>query len=156
MIVLTTSRDPSRRTRSFSKVISRFMNWRYVQRGKTNLESILNEFENVIVVREIKGNPSYMDFYRNGRKEMTWRMNVGVIRKEKMDDSHVYFAGRVSFDPLLLGALPKVDAAEKLVLKLKPRKIIYMRKENKMDFRYDGKLVLTVKVVNIHESQNRG
>ncbi len=154
MIVLTTSRDPSRRTRSFCRVISRFMNWRYVQRGKTSLESILNEFENVVVVKEIKGNPSFMDFYRNGEREMTWRMNVGVIRREKMDDSHVYFAGKVDFDPLLLGALPKIDAGERFVQRTKPKKIVHAR-GGRLEFRYGKKPVLTMKVLRIHEGHNK-
>ncbi len=155
MIVITTSRDPSQRTRSFCKVISRFMNWRYVQRGKTGIGELFEEHPDLIIVREIKGNPAFMDFFKNGKKISTWRINVGVIKKEKMDDSYVFFAGKLPFDPLILGALPKNQAGEKLALKMKPKKIVYFRKGKELDFRYDGKQVLTLKVVGIYEGENR-
>ncbi len=154
MIVISTSRDPSQRTRSFCKVIARFMNWRYIQRGKKGIEELINEHPEIILVREIKGNPAFLDFYRKGRKIATWRINVGIIKKEKMDDSHVCFAGRVPFNPLMLGALPDNRAGKKFALKMKPKKIVYFRKGVEMDFRYDGKRVLTVKVVRVYESED--
>jgi len=155
-IVLTTSRDPSQRTRSFAKVISRYMNWYYLQRGKLSLEDLFEEHEKLIIIREIKGNPAFMDLYEGGRRRMTIRMNVGVIRKEKMDDSPVYFAGKLPFDPVILGALPKIPAGERLAMKLRPRKVVYVRKGGLMDFRYDGVRVLTVKLLSVYEGDNRG
>ena len=155
MIAITTSRDPSQRTRSFCKVIARFMNWNYIQRGKSPFREMVKAYPEVIVVREIKGNPAFMDFFRNGKRRAMIRINVGVIRKEKMDDSPVYFAGRVPFDPLMFGAIPKDHAGEKFALKIKPKKVVYSKRGRELDFRYDGRQILTVKVVGVHEGENR-
>ena len=154
MIVITTSRDPSQRTRRFCKVISRFMNWKYVQRGKTGIGRLFEDHPDLIIVREIKGNPAFMDFFKNGKRISSWRINVGVVKKEKMDDSHVFFAGKLPFDPLMLGALPKNYAGEKFAMKMRPRKVVYFRKGRKLDFRYDEKQILTLRVVGIHEGEN--
>jgi len=155
MIILTTSRDPSRRTRSFSKVISRYMNWRYVQRGKRGLEDLFNEFDHLILVREIKGNPAFLDIYIDRRKILTIRMNVGIIRKEKFDDSPVYFAGDLDFDPLLFGALPKTKAGERFALKYDLRKIVRVKKKRDLEFYFDDKLVLTMKILGVrYEGDN--
>ena len=152
MITLTTSRDPARRTRSFAKVISRYMNWRYVQRGKRGLDDLLREFNHLIMVREIKGNPAFLDIFIDQFKILTIRMNVGIIRKEKFDNSPVYFAGDLDFDPLLLGALPKTKVGEKFALKYDLRKVVIVKKKRDLNFYFDDKLVLTMKILRIqHE-----
>lgn len=153
-MILTTSRDPSQRTRSLAKVLSRFMNWKYVQRGKLSLENILDENEKVFLIREIKGNPAFLDIYQEGKNALTLRINVGVIRKEKMDDSPVYFTGSPPFDPSLLGALPKTRAGEKLARKLDFRKVVYYSRDGRMTFKFDGKEVLTVKLLGVYEGTN--
>ena len=155
-ITLTTSRDPSQRTRSFAKVIARYMNWYYLQRGKQSLEDLFDGHDRLIIIREMKGNPAFLDIYEGERRVMTMRVNVGVIRKEKMDDSPVYFAGRLPFDPVILGAIPKIHAGEKLAKKMNPRKIVYVHRGRDLDFRYDGKRVLTVKLLGVYEGRNRG
>ncbi len=154
MIAITTSRDPSQRTRSFCKIIARFMNWNYIQRGKSPFRDVIEMSPEVIVVREIKGNPAFMDFFINGARKMTLRINVGVIRKEKMDDSPVYFAGKIPFNSLMFGALPKDRAGEKIALKIRPKKVVYWRRGRELDFRYDGKQILTVRVVNVYEGED--
>ncbi|WP_456369448.1 rRNA maturation protein [Geoglobus sp.] len=154
-ITLTTSRDPSQRTRSFAKVISRYMNWYYLQRGKQSLEDIFESHEKLIIIREIKGNPAFMDIYDGRRIVMSVRMNVGVIVKEKMDDSPVYFAGEPPFDPVILGALPKTHAGERFALKLRPRKVVYVRRGGYLDFRYDGRRVLTLKLLRVYEGDDK-
>ncbi|AIY90088.1 rRNA maturation protein [Geoglobus acetivorans] len=151
MITLTTSRDPSQRTRSFAKVISRYMNWYYLQRGKLSMEDLFEKSDRIVLIREIKGNPAFLDLYTGNKKSMTMRINVGTIKKEKMDDSPVYFAGRLPFDPVILGAMPKIDAGEKLARKLNLKKIVYARKDGKLIFTFDGREVLTVKLLGVYE-----
>ncbi len=154
MISLTTSRDPSRRTRSFAKVISRYMNWRYVQRGKRGLDDLLQEINHLIMIREIKGNPAFLDIFIDQQKILTIRMNVGIIKKEKFDDSPVYFAGDLDFDPLLLGALPKTKAGEKFALKYDLRKVVIVKKKRDLNFYFDNKLVLTMKILGVQYEGN--
>ncbi len=149
-MILTTSRDPSRRTRRFAKVLARFMNWRYVQRGKMSLEDLFSNLtENLAMITEIKANPAFLKIYdRNGREIISLRINVGEIRKEKMNDDFVVFIGEPPFDPLILGAMPKVKAAEKFVRKVETKKIVKVH-GNVLDFLYDGKRVLRMKILGI-------
>ncbi len=156
-MILTTSRDPSRRTRSFAKVLARFMNWRYVQRGKMSLEDLFeNLTENLVMITEIKANPAFLRIYdKSGKEIASIRINVGEIRKEKMNDDFVVFIGNPPFDPLLLGAMPKNEAAEKFIRKVETKKIVKVLKDGStLDFLYDGKRVLRVKVLGVrYESE---
>jgi len=62
-MLLTTSRRPSQRTRSFSQRLSRIMGWRYVNRGKMSIRDVLIEASGpVAVVSERHGNPSRITF----------------------------------------------------------------------------------------------
>jgi len=151
MIYLTTSRDPSQRTRRFARAISSFMDWKYIQRGKRSMDEILKEYSRIIILREIKGNPSFMDVFEDGRKILTLRINVGIIRRERMEKSPVYFAGKAPFDPLILGALPKSKAGEKFARKSQPKKIVYVRGGKRLEFIYDGERVITLKILGVYE-----
>ncbi|MFB2622311.1 Brix domain-containing protein [Methanothermobacter marburgensis] len=62
-MLLTTSRKPSQRTRSFSQRLSRIMGWRYVNRGKMSIRDVLIEASGpVALVSERHGNPSRITF----------------------------------------------------------------------------------------------
>ncbi|WP_290899181.1 rRNA maturation protein [Ferroglobus sp.] len=149
-MILTTSRDPSRRTRRFAKVLARFMNWRYVQRGKMSLEDLFSNLtENLVMITEIKANPAFLKIYdRSGKELLSLRINVGEIKKVKMNDDFVVFIGDPPFDPLLLGAMPKGKAAEKFVRKVETKKVVKVR-DNVLDFLYDGKPILRIKVLGV-------
>ncbi|MGB9838423.1 Brix domain-containing protein [Methanothermobacter sp.] len=70
-MLLTTSRKPSRRTRSFSQRLSRIMGWRYVNRGKMSIRDVLIEAAGpVAVVSERHGNPSRITFLGDRGDEM--------------------------------------------------------------------------------------
>ena len=67
-MLITTSRKPSQRTRSFCKDLNRVTNSEYVNRGKMSLRNVLlKSFElgptKTAVISEVKGNPSRIDFY---------------------------------------------------------------------------------------------
>jgi len=62
-MLVTTSRKPSQRTRSFSQRLSRIMGWRYINRGKMSLRDVLIEARGpVAVVSERHGNPARITF----------------------------------------------------------------------------------------------
>ncbi|HIP16961.1 MAG TPA: ribosomal biogenesis protein [Methanothermococcus okinawensis] len=65
MIVITTSRKPSQRTRSFVNDLARVISGRVLTRGKTPLREILNDYPKIILVEEYKGNPGKIKFYDN-------------------------------------------------------------------------------------------
>ncbi len=152
-MILTTSRKPSRRTRRLAKVLARFMNWRYVQRGKLSLEelySMLNKNENLAIIEEVKGNPAILKIVHPERGELLRiRFNVSNVVKIKMDDSPVVFVGKAPFDPLLLGALPQNEAGLRLARKIDSKKKVYVRKDEEwitLEFWYEDILIFKIKI----------
>jgi U3 small nucleolar ribonucleoprotein protein IMP4 len=149
-MLLTTSRKPSRKTRTLAKVLARFMNWRYLARGKMDIENILSFAEGeVALLEEVKGNPAFLRIIHPIKGELlSLRFNVGNIEKVKMDNSPVIFVGSqtLPFDPLLLGAIPPSDMKFK---KIDSRKKVFVRRKDGwiiFDFRYEEKSVLRFKV----------
>jgi U3 small nucleolar ribonucleoprotein protein IMP4 len=66
-MLITTSRKPSQRTRSFCKSLVRVLNSSYINRGKMSIREVLIKsselgYEKIALVSEIKGNPSRIDF----------------------------------------------------------------------------------------------
>ncbi len=145
-MILTTSRKPSRRTRSFAKAIARYLNWKYVNRGKKSLEEVFGLDRDVCVISEIKGNPAILHFYREGREYFRIGFTVSNVKKVEMDNSTPVFIGRAPFDPLLFGALPQSRAAMKLARKVDfPKKIVV--KKSTLHFYYENDLVFTMKIL---------
>ncbi|MBW9221358.1 ribosomal biogenesis protein [Methanothermococcus sp. SCGC AD-155-M21] len=65
MIVITTSRKPSQRTRSFVNDLARVLSGKVLTRGKTSLREILNNYPKIILIGEYKGNPGKIKFYNS-------------------------------------------------------------------------------------------
>jgi len=152
-VILTTSRKPSRRTRSLAKALSRFMNWRYVTRGKLSLEdlySMLTKNEYLAIIQEVKGNPAILRVIDWNRREiLRIRFNVSNIVKVKMDDSPVVFIGKAPFDPVIFGALPQTEAGMKLARKIDPKKKVFVRTDDEwitLEFRYEDTTVFKMKI----------
>jgi len=71
MILLTTSRDPSQRTRQFiNELIKCIPGSTKLNRGKTPLHILIHESPTLIQVVERNGNPGEIRLYRNGRLEL--------------------------------------------------------------------------------------
>lgn len=67
-MLITTSRKPSSRTRSFCQDMSHVLNAKYVNRGKMSfrdvlLKSVTLGFQETAVVSQIEGNPSKIEIY---------------------------------------------------------------------------------------------
>ncbi|MBP2045525.1 Brix domain-containing protein [Methanobacterium aggregans] len=81
-MLITTSRKPSQRTRSFCKSLDRVINSEYVNRGKMSLRDVLLKssqlgFDKTALISETKGNPSKIDFY-NEKGDIVLSMDVTV------------------------------------------------------------------------------
>lgn len=90
-MIVTTSRKPSRRTRSFVKAFCRFLGWKYIQRGKMSLKEF--DLNNLCLISEIKGNPAVMGFYFNGKKTLELLFSVSNVRKMELSPAEVLFVG---------------------------------------------------------------
>ena len=69
-MLISTSRKPSQKTRSFCKNLSHALDFTYVNRGKMNMKDLFlkssqNNYDSTILVYEIKGNPSKITFFSN-------------------------------------------------------------------------------------------
>ena len=62
-MILTTSRKPSQRTRSFVRDLERTLNIPYVQRGKLSLKEIFEIDKHVLLIGEFKANPGTLVIY---------------------------------------------------------------------------------------------
>ncbi|AEF96501.1 ribosomal biogenesis protein [Methanotorris igneus] len=62
-MIITTSRKPSQRTRSFANDLARALNVEYLTRGKTPLREIFEYYDKVIIIEEFKGNPGKLKIY---------------------------------------------------------------------------------------------
>ena len=161
-MILTTSRKPSRKTRRLAKVLARFMNWEYLNRGKLSIETIFEmlEDENLAIINEIKGNPAFLTIF-NPRKDVVLRLrfNAGEINKLKMGTEAVVFRGSPPFDPLILGAIPQNKPGMKLARKMECRKEVVVKRSDRehiLKFVYDGKTVLNLRVLKVYEGKGRG
>ncbi|MGB9978295.1 Brix domain-containing protein [Methanobacterium sp.] len=81
-MLITTSRKPSNRTRSFCQDLSHVLNAKYVNRGKMSfrdalLKSATLGFQEIAIVSQIKGNPSKIEIY-NKNNELLLFLKITV------------------------------------------------------------------------------
>lgn len=67
-MLITTSRKPSPRTRSFAGSLERVFNSKYINRGKMSMRDVFlklraSDHTKVAVISEMKGNPSRIEFF---------------------------------------------------------------------------------------------
>jgi U3 small nucleolar ribonucleoprotein protein IMP4 len=148
-VILTTSRKPGRKTRTLSRVLSAYMNWDYISRGKRGMEELMQLAPKIAVIEEIKGNPAVLKVYDGGKEVFLMRFNPGIIKKEKMDSSPVFFSGKLWFDPEILDAVPAGNAGNRLKKRMRLRnairkEVVAGRKEGReyLNFLYDGSTVI--------------
>jgi U3 small nucleolar ribonucleoprotein protein IMP4 len=95
-MLITTSRKPSQRTRSFSRSLERVLKSKYINRGKMSIRDVLIQssefgFNNTAVISEMKGNPSRIEIYGpEGESLLALDITVslspskGRIKKDKL------------------------------------------------------------------------
>lgn len=81
-MLITTSRKPSPRTRSFAGSLERVLNSKYINRGKMSMRDVLiksrtSDHTKIAVISEMKGNPSRIKFYNPGG-DMILSMDITV------------------------------------------------------------------------------
>ena len=81
-MLITTSRKPSQRTRSFCKSLNRVFKSEYTNRGKMSIRDVLLKsseigFNKTAVISETKGNPSKIEFY-NEKGDILISLDVTV------------------------------------------------------------------------------
>jgi len=81
-VIITTSRKPSRRTRSFVKDLARVLAGKPLTRGKTPLKDIFNKHPKIIKIDEYKGNPGKLKLYdMNDKKLILFFISVKLQRE---------------------------------------------------------------------------
>jgi U3 small nucleolar ribonucleoprotein protein IMP4 len=97
-MLITTSRKPSQRTRTFARSLERVLNAKYINRGKMSLRDVLIKLNNlnfnrIIIISEMKGNPSRMEVL-NSSGDSLISLNVTV--------SITSLSGRIEKDKLCI------------------------------------------------------
>ncbi len=80
-MLITTSRKPSQRTRTFCRGLERVLKARCVNRGKMSLRDVFlkakeMEADRVVVVSERDGNPNGMEIYQDGELFISLQLTV--------------------------------------------------------------------------------
>ncbi len=94
MILITTSRRPSRRTRRFCRELSAVLPHSfYVNRGKASLRTVVERafvdgYSRVLIVGETKGNPSLMRFLDVQRSGWRWLYQFYIDDVHLLLDEH--------------------------------------------------------------------
>jgi U3 small nucleolar ribonucleoprotein protein IMP4 len=84
-MLITTSRKPSGRTRSFCQSLSHVLNAKYVNRGKMSFRDVLVRswelgFQKIALVSQIKGNPSKIEIYdEKGEMLLFLKITVSLL-----------------------------------------------------------------------------
>ena len=78
-MIITTSRKPSPKIRTFCKNLSRFTGCKYVPRGKTGLEAFPDD--NFLLVGEYKGNPGSFNFFLKGISILSIHASVSMDKE---------------------------------------------------------------------------
>ncbi|NOZ82239.1 MAG: hypothetical protein GXN98_00230 [Euryarchaeota archaeon] len=95
MTLVTTSRKPSPRTRTFSRDLARAIGGRYLTRGKANLEHVFSLDERVVIVKERRGNPSLIEVYVNGERRFALKLRRAMLCRE-LKHSYGYGEGELA------------------------------------------------------------
>jgi|Deesub1362B_J571_1020462.scaffolds.fasta_scaffold00557_14 rRNA maturation protein Rpf1 len=86
MILVTTSRKPSPRTRSFSRDVAKAIGAAYLTRGKANLEYIFSlvpsEEDRLVMIKERRGNPSLIEVYRSRSRVLALKLSRAMLTRE--------------------------------------------------------------------------
>ncbi len=94
-MLITTSRKPSQRTRSFCKSLVRVLNSSYINRGKMSIREVLIKsselgLDKIAVVSEMKGNPSKIDFHdEEGELILSLDVTVSIPNSNASSKSRV-------------------------------------------------------------------
>lgn len=131
-MIVTTSRKPSRRTRSFVKAFCRFLGWKYIQRGKMSLEEF--ELDKLCIISEIKGNPALMGFYFEGKKTLEVSFSVSNVKKIELGQGEVLFIGEKfnffgAIDKEMLEKFDKRPYFEKKIVERGNELFFYFKRE---------------------------
>ncbi len=82
MLLITTSRKPSRNTRAFARTLANLIpHSQYLTRGNKNIQSLIEEarvrgFEKILIIHDKNGNPSALSFIRVTRKDWEWEEEI--------------------------------------------------------------------------------
>jgi len=79
-MIVTTSRKPSQRTRSFCKRFARYIGAEYITRGKLSMKEIFGMDSRIIYVTEFKGNPGRITIFDKGKEVL--KINIKGVSLE--------------------------------------------------------------------------
>jgi len=114
-MLITTSRKPSSKTRTFCQSLSRALKAEYINRGKMSFRDVLiksSEFKRFAIVSQMKGNPSRIEFYdENGNILLTLYIRDSILDLKGIIN-HNQFTLRCEIEELKKPLLNVLDIKE--------------------------------------------
>jgi len=109
-MLITTSRKPSQRTRSFCQKLKRALGYPYINRGKMNIQETLQKTREhkestLAIVSEKHGNPSKITFY-NTKGEQIGYITINVTIPKTLETEPT---------KNIKGAIEKIKPLKKLI-----------------------------------------
>lgn len=112
-MLISTSRKPSSKTRVFCKNLSHALGCQYINRGKMNmrelqLKSAENGSDSIVLVYEMKGNPSKITFFSNDGVELLTILGSVNTTNQRLNikTDEIYFKSDLSEFDILKSILP--------------------------------------------------
>ncbi len=151
VVLVTTSRNPSRRTRSFVKDLTSVVkDVIRINRGKKTFDDLLNiariyESRGVVIVLERRGNPSALSYYVNNDGELVRVMviklaSIKLLREVKEAQRPLNVCGLVLDEESIEGGVPTdIVEAIKTVLDVRSNTVADTLSDVvRLKFRYEG------------------
>lgn len=85
-MIITTSRKPSSKTRTFCKHLAMFTGWEYLARGKSSLPMLGDD---LLLAGERRGNPGSLKFFSKGKCVLYILFNVSLDKEVGKGDAPV-------------------------------------------------------------------
>ncbi|KZX12677.1 Brix domain-containing protein [Methanobrevibacter filiformis] len=133
-MLISSSRKPSQKTRSFCKNLSNALDFPYINRGKMSIRDLFLKAHSVdenslILVYENKGNPSKITFYNENGDEGLSLIISAKITKERLNIDTNYLKLQCDFPKLeVLSEIMNIPTGKNIV-----GNYIHIKSSNKND-----------------------
>ena len=146
MILISTSRKPSRNTRIVARILGNMIPFSmYVTRGKKTVEDLIDYSRNkglkkVAIIHDQKGNPGEIQFIKVTKTNWDWDKSLKIkgsrFEKKKIKSQDINVKGR------------KKKGIEEMFLleSVEDSPLTLNTNDNKLEFTYDNELVMSLKL----------
>ena len=97
-MIITTSRKPSQKTRTFVNDLGRVLGLKILNRGKTPLNEIDSQYDKYILVGEYTGNPGKIELHNNKNNTIISLLISAKLQKEVCGEETINTTNKIDID----------------------------------------------------------